>query len=153
GVIKVHSAGRSAIDLTAFGTTSATTITVRQVRPPWHYPSQFLLLNKVVIVSGQLGGLNATSSELNASMTQINNTVNTLEFGAIGPNAQIKVNGDVGTLSANQINLGPLGQVVISGALNTNDQPTTMSSSLSDLTGLFTVGSLTINSGRFVIGG
>jgi len=153
GLIKVHSAGRSAIELTAFGTTSSTTINVSQMRPPWHYPSHYLQLNKVVIVSGQLGSFNATSSELNGSMTQLNNTVDTLEFGAIGPNAQIKVNGDVGTLSANQINLGPLGQVVISGALNTNDQSNVPSSSLTDLTGLFTVGSMTINSGRFVIGG
>ena len=151
GVIKVHSAGRSAIDLTAFGTTSATTITVSQLRPPWHFPSHFLRLNKVVIVSGQLGSFNATSSELNGSMTQINNTVNTLEFGEIGPNAQIKVNGDVGTLSANQVNLGPLGQVVISGALNTNAVDTTRL--VSDLTGSMTIGNLTINSGRFVIGG
>jgi hypothetical protein len=141
GVVKVHPAGRSAIQLTAFGTTSATTITVGQLRPLWHSPSRLLVLNKVVVVSGQLGSFNATPSELNGSMTQINNTVNTLEFGEIGPNAQIKVNGDVGTMSANQVDLGPLGQVVISGALNTND-----------LTGSMTIGNLTVNSGRFVIG-
>ena len=113
-MIKVHSGAHSAISMTAFGTTSATTITVGQVRPLYHFPSRDLVLNKVVIVSGQLGSFNATSSELNGSMTQINNTVNSLEFDQIGPNAQIKVNGDVGTFSANQVNLGPLGQVVIS---------------------------------------
>ena len=74
-------------------------------------------------------------------MTQINNTVNSLDFAELGPNAQIKVNGDVGTLNANQVNLGPLGQVVISGALNT-----------SDLTGSMTIGNLNIVSGRIVIG-
>jgi hypothetical protein len=142
GLIKVHSAAHSAITVTAFGTTSATTITVGQIRPLWHFPSRDLVLNKVVIVSGQLGSFNATSSELNGSMTQINNTVNSLEFDQIGPNAQIKVNGDVGTFSANQVNLGPLGQVVISGALNT-----------SDLTGSMTIGNLNIDSGRIVIGG
>jgi hypothetical protein len=142
GVFKVHSAGQSAIALTAFGTTNASTITVSQIRPPWHFPSHDLVLNKVVIVSGQLGNLDAPSSELNGTMTQINNTVSSLEFDTIGPNAQIKVNGDVGTLSANQVNLGPLGQVVISGALNT-----------SDLTGSMTIGNLNIVSGRIVIGG
>jgi hypothetical protein len=142
GLLKVHSGGRSAIQLTAFGTTSATTITVGQIRPLWHYPSRDLVLNKVVIVSGELGSFNATSSELNGSMTQINNTVNSLEFDTIGPNAQIKVNGDVGTLSANQVNLGPLGQIVVSGELNAND-----------LTGSMTIGNLNIDSGRIVIGG
>src|SRR5262249_11818758 len=78
GVFKVHSPGRSRIELTAFGTTSATTINVNQIRPPWHSASHDLLLNKVVIVSGQLGSFNAPSSELNGSMTQINNTVNSL---------------------------------------------------------------------------
>src|ERR1700678_3416066 len=40
GVIKESSAGRSGINLSAFGTTSATAITITQIRPRWHFPSQ-----------------------------------------------------------------------------------------------------------------
>ena len=59
GVIKENSAGRSGIDLSAFGTTNATTITITQIRPRWHFPSQYLVLKKVRITSGQLGGFDA----------------------------------------------------------------------------------------------
>ncbi len=141
GVIKENSAGRSGIDLSAFGTTSATTINITQVRPRWHFPSQYLALNSVRITSGQLGGLVAGFSELNGKMTALNNTLNTLELGSIGPKAQIDVNGNVGTMTVSQINLGPTGHVVISGQLNT-----------SDLTGSMTIGGFTIDGGRFVIG-
>ena len=46
---------------------------------------------------------------------------NTLELGAIGPKAQIDVNGNVGTMSVSQVDLGPTGHVIIAGQLNTND--------------------------------
>ena len=141
GVIKENSAGRSGIDLSAFGTTSATTITITQIRPRWHFPSQYLVLNNVKITSGQLGGLDASFCELNGKMTPLNNTLNTLELGSIGPKAQIDVNGNVGTMTVSQVDLGPTGHVVISGQLNTND-----------LTGLMTIGSFTIDGGQFVIG-
>jgi hypothetical protein len=141
GVIKENSAGRSGIDLSAFGTTSATTINITQVRPRWHFPSQYLVLSKLRITSGQLGGLNAGFSELNGKMTPLNSTLSTLALGSIGPKAQIDVNGNVGAMTVSQVNLGPTGHVVISGQLNT-----------SDLTGSMTIGGFTINGGRFVIG-
>jgi hypothetical protein len=141
GVVKVHSAGRSGIDLSAFGTTAATTINITQIRPRWHFPSQLLVLNNVRITSGELGGLDAGDAELNGAMTRINNALATLELGEIGPNAQINVNGNVGTLTVAQIDLGPTGNVVISGAINTNDLMTSM-----------TVGSFTIDGGQFLIG-
>jgi hypothetical protein len=141
GVIKESPAGRSGIDLSAFGTTSATTISITQIRPRWHFSSQYLLLNNVRITSGQLGGLDAGFSELNGKMTPLNNTLSTLELGAIGPNAQIDVNGNVGTMTVAQVNLGPTGHVVISGQLNTDD-----------LTGSMMIGGFSIDGGRFEIG-
>ena len=51
------------------GTTSATTITITQIRPRWHYPSQYLGLDSLKITSGQLGGLDASFCELNGQMT------------------------------------------------------------------------------------
>ena len=38
-------------------------------------------------------------------MTLMNNTVNTLEFGEIGPKAQINVNGNVGTMTVRRSTL------------------------------------------------
>jgi hypothetical protein len=141
GVIKENSAGRSGIDLSAFGTTSATTINITQIRPRFHFPSQLLVLHNVRITSGQLGGLDADVSELNGKMTPLNGTLSTLELGSIGPKAQIDVNGNVDTMSVSQVDLGPTGHVVISGELNTDD-----------LTGSMTIGGFTIDGGRFVIG-
>jgi hypothetical protein len=141
GVVKVRPAGRSGIDLRAFGTTDATTLNITQIRPRWHFPSQLLVLHEVRITSGQLGGLNAGVAELSGKMTTINNTLNTLELGEIGPNAQIDVNGNVGTMSVSQVDLGPTGSVVVSGAVNTDD-----------LSGSMTIGGLTIDGGRLVIG-
>jgi hypothetical protein len=141
GVIKENSAGRSGIDLSAFGTTSATTINITQLRPRFHFPSQLLVLHNVRITSGQLGGLDADFSELNGKMTPLNGTLSTLELGSIGPKAQIDVNGNVDTMSVSQVDLGPTGHVVISGELNTDD-----------LTGSMTIGGFTIDGGRFVIG-
>jgi hypothetical protein len=141
GVVKVRPAGRSGIELSAFGTTDATTLNITQIRPRWHFPSQLLVLQKLRITSGQLGGLNAGVAELSGPMTTINNTLNTLELGEIGPKAQIDVNGNVGTMSVSQVDLGPTGNVVISGTINTDD-----------LTGSMTIGALTIDGGRLVIG-
>jgi hypothetical protein len=141
GVIKENSAGGSGIDLSAFGTTNATTISITQVRPRWHFPSQYLVLRNVRITSGQLGGLDAGFSALNGKMTPLSSTLSTLALGSIGPKAQIDVNGNVGTMTVSQVNLGPTGHVVISGQLNTND-----------LTGSMTIGGFSINGGRFVIG-
>jgi hypothetical protein len=153
GVIKVSSAGSSAIDLSAFGTTSASTLTITQIRPRWHFPSGDLGLDKVKIVSGQLGGFDAGSSELNGKITPLTSGLNTLELGTIGPKAQINVDGDVGSMSAAQINLGPTGHVLITGQINSSDMTSSSSSSsLTGLTGLMTIGSLNIDGGQFMIG-
>jgi hypothetical protein len=153
GVIKENAAGRAGIDLSAFGTTSATTITISQIRPRWHFPSQYLDLNDVKITSGQLGGLDASFSELSGKMTPLNSALNTLELGSIGPKAQIVVNGSVGTMSVAQVDLGPTGRVMITGQLNSSDATSsTSTSALTNLTGLMTIGNFTIDGGQFVIG-
>ena len=165
GVIKVNPPGLGGINLRAFGTTTASTITISQVRPRWHFPSQYLVINKLTVTSHQLGGLDASVAELNGPMTPLtggqtvasssasssptslvpltplNNTLNTLELGAIGPKAQISVGGNVGVLTVSQVDLGPTGHVVISGQMNTDD-----------LTGTMDVGSFNIDGGRFVVG-
>jgi len=141
GVVKVHPAGDGAIDLSAFGTTADSTITVNLVRPRWHFPSRFLPIRTLTVTSGQLGSLVATAAVLTGKMTPLNNTVADLALGGIGPAALVNINGSVGEMTVSTIDLGPTGHVVISGALNT-----------ADLTNSMTIGGLTIDGGRFVIG-
>jgi hypothetical protein len=165
GVIKVNPPGLGGINLRAFGTTSASTITISQIRPRWHFPSAFLVIDHLTITSHQLGTLDASVAELNGAMTPLtggqtsssssaststgslvplvplDNTLNTLELGALGPKAQIDIAGNVGVLTVSQVDLGPTGHVVISGQINTNDVTTSMD-----------VGSFVIDGGQFLIG-
>ena len=105
------------------------------------------------IVSGQLGGLDASFCELSGKLTPLNNALNTLELGSIGPKAQIVVNGNVGTMSVAQVDLGPTGRVMITGQLNSSDATSSTSSgTVTDLTGLMTIGNFRIDGGQFVIG-
>jgi hypothetical protein len=141
GVIKVDPPGLGGINLRAFGTTSDTTISITQERPRWHFPSQYLLINQIKVTSGQLGGLDASFSELNGKITPLKNSMSSLELGSIGPDAQIDVNGNVDTMSVAQVALGPTGHVVITGQLNTTN-----------LSGSMNIGGFSIDGGRFVIG-
>ena len=115
----MHPAGEGAIDLSAFGTTPATTLSVTQVRPRWHFPSQLLSIHKLTVTSNQLGGLDAPDAELTGVMTTLTNTMTNLTLGELGPAARVEVIGSVGTMSVQNINLGPTGLVSISGDLNT----------------------------------
>ncbi len=117
GVVKVHPAGRGAIDLSAFGTTEDTTLSITQVRPRWHFPSQLLSIQNLRVTSGQLGSLDAPAAELNGTMTPLNNTVASLELGELGPGARVNINGSVGVMNVPTIDLGPTGRVIVSGAL------------------------------------
>ncbi len=141
GLVKVHPGTHGAIGLSAFGTTSDSTITVSLVRPRWHAAAQLLPIHNLTVTSGLLGGLNAGAAELTGSMTTLNNTVSTIDLGGIGPAAQLVVNGSVGEMNVGLVDLGPSGRVVISGALNT-----------ADLAGPMTIGGVTIDGGQFVIG-
>ena len=147
GVVEVSPAGGGAIDLKAFGTTVNTTLSITQIRPRWHFPSQLLSIHQLTVRSGQLGSLDASAAELTGTMTPLNNTVASLELGELGPAGRVNINGSVGAMSVPTIDLGPTGHVVVSGALNT-----TASFSTSDLIESMTIGTLELNGGRFVIG-
>lgn len=152
GVLKVDPPGLGGVNLRVFGTTTNSTLTISQVRPRWHYPSQYLVIKKLTITSGQIGSIDASVAELNGAMTPLSggqtvasmtstsstsststtaleplgNSVDQLELGAIGPKAQISIGGNVGVLTVSQIDLGPTGQVLISGQINTDDLTSTM---------------------------
>jgi hypothetical protein len=151
GVVKVFPAGRGAINLTAYGTTLDTTLSITQVRPRWHFPSQLLSIHNLRVTSGQLGSLNASAAELTGTMTPLNGNVGatapdsdavaSLQLGELGPGARVNINGSVGVMSVPVIDLGPTGHFVVTGALNT-----------AGLTGSMTVGAMQLDGGQFVIG-
>jgi hypothetical protein len=152
GLIKVHPGGKNAINLIAFGTTTSSTITVTLTRPHYHAPARLLDIHDLTVTSGLLGGFDASPVILTGAMTPLVSSVNTLELGAIGPAAQINIDGSVGTMTVGTIDLGPTGRVDIIGALNTASSQAIETGGLADLTGLMTIGSITIDGGQLVIG-
>jgi hypothetical protein len=142
GVVKVHPAGHGAIELVAFGTDTNSTITITQVRPRYHYANRPLAIRKLVVVSGQLGNLQAAPAELTGKMSALTQPMNTLDLGSLGPAAQIDVTGGVDTFEVTNVDLGPDGHVALTqGAGN--------SGALDSLT----VGAMTLDGGQFAIGG
>jgi hypothetical protein len=141
GVVKVHPTAGGAIDLTAYGTNTDSTITITQTKPRLHFANQLLAIHSLVVRSGQLGGLEASVAALTGRMTPLTDSINILDLGAFEPKAQLDIAGSVGAMSVSSINLGPTGHVEISGDLNTFRQ-----------SGPMTIGAMTLDGGRFEVG-
>ena len=122
GVLKASPAGHGAINLNVLGTTTNSSLSITQVQPRFHVVNNLLVIQNLTIKSGQIGNIQASPAELDGPMTlpmtPLTTSINTLQFGALGPNAQIDVNGGVGSMSVQNVNLGPSGHVVIAGNLN-----------------------------------
>jgi hypothetical protein len=80
------------------GTTDASTLTIMQVRPRLHVANGLMSIDNLTIGSGQIGSILASPVELDGAMSLLSSSVGTLEFGALGPGAQINVNGSVGAM-------------------------------------------------------
>ena len=122
GVLKASPAGHGTINLNVLGTTTNSSLSITQVKPRFHVVNNLLVIQNLTIKSGQIGNIQASPAGLDGPMTlpmtPLTTSINTLQFGALGPNAQIDVNGDVGSMSVQNVNLGPSGHVVIAGNLN-----------------------------------
>ncbi len=137
GVLKTQPAGGGSFDVKVLGTTDASTLTITQVRPRFHVANNLMSIDNLTIRSGQIGSILASPVELDGAMTPLSSSVGTLEFGALGPGAQIDVHGSVSTMDVGSVNLGPGGHVVITG----------------DLNGSLTIASMNLDGGQFIIGG
>jgi len=131
------------------GTTDASTLTITQVRPRFHVANNLMTIDNLTIGSRQIGSILASPVELDGAMTPLSSSVGTLEFGTLGPGAQIDVNGSVGAMDVGSVNLGPGGHVVITGDLNGAFQSLGQSSTT---TGMM-IASMNLDGGQFVIGG
>jgi hypothetical protein len=146
GVLKTQPAGGGSFNLKVLGTTAASTLTITQVRPRFHLPNGLMSIDNLTIGSGAIGAILAGSAELDGTMSPINSAVSTLEFGALGPAAQIYVNGGVGSMEFGSVDLGPGGQVVIAGDL------TSAQSQSTETTPGITIGTMNLDGGQFIIG-
>jgi hypothetical protein len=149
GLVKTSPAGNGAVDVNVVGTTTASTLTIDQIRPRFHAPNQLLSVRDLTIRSGQIGNILAAPVVLDGAVTPLSASVSILAFGSLGPNAQIDVNGSVGTMTVGAVNLGPAGHVVIAGDLNGSSSST--STSATPLAAM-SISSMSIDAGRFVIG-
>jgi len=149
GVLKTQPAGRGSFDVKVLGTTGASTLTMTQVRPRFHVANNLMSIDNLIIRSGQIGSILASPVELNGAMTPLSSSVGTLEFGALGPGAQIDVKGSVSTMDVGSVNLGPGGHVVITGDVNGSFQSLSPSSST---TTAMTIATMNLDGGQFVIG-
>ena len=123
GVLKARPAGHGAINVNVLGTTTDSSLSITQVQPRFHVVNTLLVIQNLTIKSGQIGNIQASAAELDGPMTlpmtPLTTPINTLQFGALGPNAQIDVNGSVGSMSVQKdVNLGPSGHIMIAGNLN-----------------------------------
>src|SRR5208283_377640 len=151
GVLKTQPAGGGSFDVKVLGTTDASTLTITQVRPRFHVANNLMSIDNLTIRSGQIGSILASPVELNGAMTPLSSSVGTLEFGALGPGAQIDVNGSVSTMDVGSVNLGPGGHVAITGDVNGSFQ--SLSSSSTTTTAAMTIATMNLDGGQFIIGG
>ncbi|MGO9813312.1 MAG: hypothetical protein ACLP53_21420 [Isosphaeraceae bacterium] len=149
GVLKTQPAGGGSFDVKVLGTTDASTLTITQVRPRFHVANNLMSIDNLTIRSGQIGSILASPVELDGTMTRLSSDVGALEFGALGPGAQIDVKGSVSTMDVGSVNLGPGGHVVITGDLNGAFQSQSLSSSS---TTAMTMASMNLDGGQFIIG-
>jgi hypothetical protein len=141
GLLKPGPAGNGSIDLKVLGTSTDSSLSITQVRPRFHVPNRLLSIQNLTIRSGQIGSIVAGGVELDGAMTPVTTSLSTLQFGALGPAAQIDVAGGIGSMNLGAVALGPNGHVAIAGDLNGSGQ-----------TGAMSIDTMSIDGGRFFIG-
>jgi hypothetical protein len=137
GLEKVQHQKGGSIAITLYGTTTSSTLDVSQTRTRPHVAAGPLQISSIRVVSGELGGIVAPVAALEGPMTPLSGGASTLQFQTLGPNAQIDVNGSLGSLSLAGATLGRSGHVRIAGDV---------------LSSLSIGGPLSIDRGSFVVG-
>src|SRR5208282_3755472 len=148
GVLKTQPAGGGSFDVKVLGTTDASTLTITQVRPRFHVANGLMSIDKLIIRSGQIGSIQAGPVELDGAMSPVNSDVGTLEFGALGPGAQIIVNGSVSTMA---VGSQESGAIDVSGNVSTVNMGSVGSNAQIDVTG--SVGTMNVGSVNLGPGG
>jgi hypothetical protein len=148
GVLKTSPAGQGTFDVKVLGTSSASTLTISQLRPRYHLVGGLLQIRNLTIRSGQIGSIDAAPVELDGPMTPLDSSPSLISLGALGTNAQVDVHGSVGTMDLGAVNLGPSGHVNIAGDL----VGAASTSSTQETTPALSIGQMSLDGGQFVIG-
>ena len=131
--------GRKMIGISLVGTTQDSQVAIAALAAQPGTANSPLQVGRIKVATGRLGSFQAlTTVDLQGRVTPLTGPVSSLQFDAIGPAAQININGDLGQLSVNRnVTLGKTGQIEVSN----------------DLTGSFSVtGDVVLDGGRFGIG-
>src|SRR4051812_14838951 len=124
--------GQFAINLFATNPNSTLTITAQPRKA--RFANTALPIGQLNVKTGVIGAINASAADLLGPMTKLSGSVSTIQLNKIGRAATVDVAGDLGGLSAAQMDLGPTGLVHVGG----------------DLTGPVG-GSLHLDGGQFIV--
>jgi hypothetical protein len=127
------------IGIDLFGTTSQSqlNISLKKALTAFGSANTQLQIGRINVHSGQLGAINASgTANLLGNVSPLQGSVQTLAFNNLGPNAQINVQGSLGSFQAANVTLSPNGLVNITG----------------DVTGQFSVGALNLQGGKVIVG-
>ena len=149
GAVQAQKNGRQGVSLKVVGTTQDSQLTIAAFNAHSHTSTTPLSINKIVVRSGRIGSIQGlTSADLEGPISPLQGPVNSLQFDAIGPKAQISIiSGDSGQPSVN----GNLGQLTVNRGIDLG--PTGLIHIDNDLTGSLSVATnLTLDGGQINVG-
>jgi hypothetical protein len=119
GFVETRAEAPGIVDIKLVGSTPSSTLSVNLVRSRGHFTNGVLGIGRLVVRSGQLGAIQAlNTADLLGPVSPLNNAVQTIQLDAIGPNANLDVQGSLGSLQvARGILLGPNGSIHVAGNL------------------------------------
>jgi hypothetical protein len=140
GGVLARPAGRGAVNITLFGTTSDSQVVLSRTLTRNRFTAIPLQIKSINVRTGQLGSFQAlNTADLVGPISPLSGNVSGLQFDALGPNARIDVAGNLGQIDVlNGVNLGPNGLIHVGGNLTTKG---------------VVGGSLTLNGSRLAVDG
>lgn len=117
GFERIHKSGNGSYSVRLVGTTAASTFSINVLHTRPHFTVAPLGISQITVVSNQLGAIQALGTgNLLGPVSTIENSVSTIQFANIGPNAKIDVLGDLGGLHvAGIVSLNPSGHINVGG--------------------------------------
>ncbi len=117
GTFLARSAGRGAVDLILLGTTEESSFSVERTRTFATFDGADLSLRRIIIPTGKLQGIIAPdTATLDGPISPIQTDLDQIMVAGIGSEAQLQVDGNLGSLTTNgDLRLGPAGVLFVSG--------------------------------------
>jgi len=121
GAVQAHRTGHGTVAINLLGTTQDSQVTISAL---FTHPRPFikrLAIDHINVRTGRLSSIQGlTTADLMGRISPLQGVVASLQFDALGPAAQVDVNGNLGQLTVNQnVNLGQTGHINVDGNLGT----------------------------------